>query len=78
MDSFAPVPPPSAAAVESAEDLYNKLKTTSPARNLIPSTTPGSRHCLATAIGIHQTRILEPPGLSLLPLLRLGQRSYHL
>jgi len=47
-------------------------------RNLMPSTTPGSRHGLATAIGIHQTRILEPPGLSLLPLWRLGQRSYHL
>ncbi|KAI7782574.1 hypothetical protein LA080_013062 [Diaporthe eres] len=31
MDPFAPVPPPSAAAVNSARDLYNKLKTTSPA-----------------------------------------------
>lgn len=31
MDPFAPVPPPSAAAVKSAKDLYNKLKTASPA-----------------------------------------------
>lgn len=31
MDSSAPVPPPSAAAVESAKDLHNKLRTASPA-----------------------------------------------
>lgn len=30
MDLFAPVPPPSAAAVKSAEDLVLKLKTTFP------------------------------------------------
>lgn len=30
MNPFAPVPPPSAAAVKSATDLYNKLKTTAP------------------------------------------------
>lgn len=30
MDPFAPVPPPSVAAVRSATELYNKLKTTAP------------------------------------------------
>lgn len=31
MNPFTPVPPPSAAAVKSAKDIYNKLKTASPA-----------------------------------------------
>lgn len=31
MDPFAPVPTPSAAALKSAKDLYDKLKTASPA-----------------------------------------------
>lgn len=31
MDPFAPVPLPSAAAITSAKDLYNKLKSASPA-----------------------------------------------
>lgn len=30
MDPFAPIPPPSAAAVKSAQDIYVKLKTTAP------------------------------------------------